>query len=223
MGLRNPYLYVLMIAVFAISSCNSTAPRIQRYRPVPPQARQPLPPSPFWQQFAEIRAARYGNSGVARYERNDIPRALRYPNRGNSTQSSSRSSSSTRRSSAPQPQRNQSRSEVASMSAPAPPVSNPNRSASSGPSAEPETPSSGGSRNQNSSMRSESPKKSPPSAPVLEELPFAIPIPGKDGYVTLPKGNSYRGEIDVRGIGSGTPVEIPDPSNPGNTVQFRVP
>lgn len=69
----------------------------------------------------------------------------------------------------------------------------------------------------------EAPEAPESTALVPTDLPFAVPIPGKDGYVTLPRGNSYRGEIDVRGIGSGTPVEIPDPNSPGNTVQFRVP
>lgn len=69
----------------------------------------------------------------------------------------------------------------------------------------------------------EAPEAPESTALVPTDLPFAVPIPGKDGYVTLPRGNSYRGEIDVRGIGSGTPVEIPDPNSPGQTVQFRVP
>jgi hypothetical protein len=45
-------------------------------------------------------------------------------------------------------------------------------------------------------------------------------VPGKVGFVTV---STYSGEIDVRGIAPGTPVEIPDPSDASKTIQFRVP
>ncbi len=64
----------------------------------------------------------------------------------------------------------------------------------------------------------------PPVPSVPEEdfsgLPFAKPVVGKVGFVTLP---DYSGEIDVRGIAPGTPVEIPDPKDESKTIQFRVP
>jgi hypothetical protein len=52
------------------------------------------------------------------------------------------------------------------------------------------------------------------------DLPYAKPVPGRDGYVTL---DGYPAPIDVRGIAPGTAVEIPDPDNPNSTIQFRVP
>jgi len=42
------------------------------------------------------------------------------------------------------------------------------------------------------------------------------------GYANLP-GHANLPEIDVRGILPGTPVEVPDPTDPGKTIQFRVP
>jgi hypothetical protein len=64
--------------------------------------------------------------------------------------------------------------------------------------------------------------QTPPPAPEPEfaSLPYAKPVPGKVGFVTVA---SYAGEIDVRGIAPGTPVEIPDPSDSAKTIQFRVP
>lgn len=72
-------------------------------------------------------------------------------------------------------------------------------------------------------------QKPPPTAnPGAEadefnHLPFAIPVPGKAGYVTLPGPGAGLPQIDVRGIAPGTPVEIPDPKKSGSTIQFRVP
>lgn len=57
----------------------------------------------------------------------------------------------------------------------------------------------------------------------FDHLPFAIPAPGKPGYVTLPGKHSNLPQIDVRGLASGTPVEIPDPDTPRGKIQFRVP
>jgi len=62
-----------------------------------------------------------------------------------------------------------------------------------------------------------SPKASSPSS-----LPYARPLAGKTGYVQLPSRPELP-EIDVRGIAPGTPVEVPDPTQPGQTIQFRVP
>lgn len=54
-------------------------------------------------------------------------------------------------------------------------------------------------------------------------LPSAIPVPGKQGFVTLPDPYADLPQIDVRGIASGTPVEVPNPLIPGQKVRFRVP
>jgi hypothetical protein len=64
-------------------------------------------------------------------------------------------------------------------------------------------------------------KSSPPNS--LKSYPFGKPVPGKSGFVTLPSPHDGLGEIDVRGIAPGTPVEIPDPGKPGKKIYFRVP
>lgn len=64
-------------------------------------------------------------------------------------------------------------------------------------------------------------KSSPPNN--LKSYPFGKPVPGKSGFVTLPSPHDGLGEIDVRGIAPGTPVEIPDPGKPGKKIYFRVP
>lgn len=64
-------------------------------------------------------------------------------------------------------------------------------------------------------------KSSPP--PSLKSYPFGKPVPGKSGFVTLSSPHDGLGEIDVRGIAPGTPVEIPDPTKPGKKIYFRVP
>jgi hypothetical protein len=60
------------------------------------------------------------------------------------------------------------------------------------------------------------------STPDSTKLPFAQPVPGRSGYVKL-SDHPNLPEIDVRGIAPGTPVEVPDPGQSGNTIQFRVP
>jgi hypothetical protein len=60
----------------------------------------------------------------------------------------------------------------------------------------------------------------PPPPPSRPSLPRAVPVPGKNGFVTLP-GHPEIGEIDVMGIASGTPVEVPAAN--GTSVQFLVP
>jgi hypothetical protein len=65
-------------------------------------------------------------------------------------------------------------------------------------------------------------KKPAPPSDQFSHLPFAVPVPGKAGYVKLP-GHAGLPEIDVRGMAPGTPVEIPNPAQPGKTIQFRVP
>jgi hypothetical protein len=64
--------------------------------------------------------------------------------------------------------------------------------------------------------------QTPPPAedPEFANLPYAKPVPGKVGFVTV---SSYKGDIDVRGIAPGTPVVIPDPGDSSKTIQFRVP
>jgi len=57
------------------------------------------------------------------------------------------------------------------------------------------------------------------SAPSFGHLPYAIAVPGKPGFVTVP-GHPNLGEVDVVGITPGTPVEVPAGAS---TVQFRVP
>jgi hypothetical protein len=68
--------------------------------------------------------------------------------------------------------------------------------------------------------KNDSPAPPKPESGEFANLPFAKPVPGKVGFVTL---STYGGEIDVRGIAPGTPVEIPDPSDSNKTIQFRVP
>jgi len=63
------------------------------------------------------------------------------------------------------------------------------------------------------------PRQEPPRL-EHRDLPVARPVPGQDGFVTI---DGYPTPIDVRGIAPGTPVEVPDPSNPDETIQFRVP
>ncbi len=70
---------------------------------------------------------------------------------------------------------------------------------------------------------SASTESAPPKKNNFDSLPYAKPVPGRKGFVTLGGANSNLPEIDVTGIPPGTPVEIPDPNNPGKTIQFRVP
>lgn len=61
-----------------------------------------------------------------------------------------------------------------------------------------------------------------PKKKNFDNLPYATPVPGRSGFVTL-KSHPNLPEIDVTGIAPGTPVEIPNPGKPGDTIQFRVP
>lgn len=58
---------------------------------------------------------------------------------------------------------------------------------------------------------------------AFSNLLVGIPVPGKAGFVNLPDPYSGLPQIDVRGIASGTPVEVPNPLQPGERVRFRVP
>lgn len=62
----------------------------------------------------------------------------------------------------------------------------------------------------------------PPPDPFAG-LPVGIPVPGKPGYVNLPDPYAGLPQIDVRGIPSGTPVEVPNPLQAGQKIRFRVP
>ena len=68
-----------------------------------------------------------------------------------------------------------------------------------------------------------------PSPPV-----FANPVPGNPLVVTLPGRHSSLGQISIEKYDSagsptgeplkrGTPVQIPDPNNPGQKIYFKVP
>lgn len=63
------------------------------------------------------------------------------------------------------------------------------------------------------------PEKESVTSETFGHLPYAVAVPGKPGFVTVP-GHGGLGEIDVVGIASGTPVEVPSGAG---TVQFRVP
>jgi len=55
------------------------------------------------------------------------------------------------------------------------------------------------------------------------DLPYGIPVSGKEGFVNLPGKYSGLPQVDVRGIAPGTPVEVPNPTKPGEKIRFRVP
>jgi hypothetical protein len=63
-------------------------------------------------------------------------------------------------------------------------------------------------------------RDSGPVHPDGLDLPYATPVPGTVGFVTI---DGYPTQIDVRGIAPGTAVEIPDPNHPDGSIQFRVP
>lgn len=67
-------------------------------------------------------------------------------------------------------------------------------------------------------------KPAPPAEPEdpYANLSYGKPVPGKKGFVTL-EAHPNLPEIDVRGIAPGTPVEFPDPREPTEIIQFRVP
>lgn len=81
----------------------------------------------------------------------------------------------------------------------------------------------------------EKPKEEKKSSgpPTVAEMPFAKGVPGKPLSVTLPPPNSHLGEISIeqyeggkptgKPLPPGTPVEIPDPGNPGKKIYFKVP
>ena len=56
-----------------------------------------------------------------------------------------------------------------------------------------------------------------------EDLPIAEPVAGKQGYARLSGKFSGFPDIDVRGLASGTLVEIADPDTAGKKIRFRVP
>ncbi len=60
------------------------------------------------------------------------------------------------------------------------------------------------------------------SVPALAPAgpPFATAVPGRSGFVKLP-GRDDLPEVDVRGIPSGTSIEVPDAG--GGSIGFRVP
>ena len=76
-------------------------------------------------------------------------------------------------------------------------------------------------------------EKKPGGAPSVSQMPFAKGVPGKPLSVTLPGSNGSLGEISIeqyeggkpsgKPLPPGTPVEIPDPNNPGKKIYFRVP
>lgn len=73
----------------------------------------------------------------------------------------------------------------------------------------------------------------PSGPPSVSEMPFAKGVPGKPLSVTLPAPHGSLGEISIeqyeggkpsgKPLPPGTPVEIPDPNNPGKKIYFRVP
>jgi hypothetical protein len=75
--------------------------------------------------------------------------------------------------------------------------------------------SSTSSRSQTKNNASASPVAARPA-----EHPFATSVPGRSGFVKLP-GREDLPEVDVRGIPSGTSIEVPDAA--GGSIGFRVP
>lgn len=81
----------------------------------------------------------------------------------------------------------------------------------------------------------EAPKeeKKPSGPPSVSQMPFAKGVPGQPLSVTLPSPNDKLGPISIeqfeggkpsgKPLPPGTPVEIPDPGNPGKKIYFRVP
>ncbi len=65
----------------------------------------------------------------------------------------------------------------------------------------------------------ELPRQEPIAQASFDHLPYAVAVPGRPGFVTIP-GHANLGEIDVVGISSGTPVEVPAGAG---SIQFRVP
>ena len=78
----------------------------------------------------------------------------------------------------------------------------------------------------------EPPKKEKPTAPAPSV--YANSVPGNPLVVTLPGKHSSLGQISIEKYDSagnptgeplkrGTPVQIPDPNNPGQKIYFKVP
>jgi len=60
------------------------------------------------------------------------------------------------------------------------------------------------------------------ASPGGDATPFARAVPGRVGFVKLP-GRDHLPDVDVRGIPSGTRLDVPDPERPGAAIGFRVP
>ena len=65
--------------------------------------------------------------------------------------------------------------------------------------------------------------RTPPPPDPFAGLPTGIPVPGKPGFVNLPEPYLGLPEVDVKGIPSGPPVEVPNPLKPAEKIRFRVP
>ncbi len=84
------------------------------------------------------------------------------------------------------------------------------------------------------SPTSKIPPKSSNGKPPPSEIPFALPVVGQPLMVTLTGDNASLGQISIEKYDSegratgeplpqGTPVQIPDPNDPGEKIYFRVP
>ena len=77
------------------------------------------------------------------------------------------------------------------------------------------------------------PPKKAGGPPSVSEMPFAKGVPGKPLEVTLPTPYDKLGPVSIeqyeggkptgKPLPPGTPVEIPDPGNPGKKIYFKVP
>lgn len=87
-------------------------------------------------------------------------------------------------------------------------------------------------RDMGSTTAPEPPKNDKPAAPA--PTVYANPVPGNPLVVTLPGKHSSLGQISIEKYDSagnptgeplkrGTPVQIPDPNNPGQKIYFKVP
>ena len=79
----------------------------------------------------------------------------------------------------------------------------------------------------------ENPVEKKGGPPSVSEMPFAKGVPGKPLEVTLPAPYEKLGSVSIeqyeggkptgKPLPPGTPVEIPDPGNPGKKIYFKVP
>ena len=79
----------------------------------------------------------------------------------------------------------------------------------------------------------EDPPEKKGGPPSVSEMPFAKGVPGKPLEVTLPAPYDKLGAVSIeqyeggkptgKPLPPGTPVEIPDPGNPGKKIYFKVP